>query len=91
VQTFDTILASFVDGRSRPWAQSFDLIELDIRVFNCNSAMVVGLAEVRPIGLPADAAPLRLRFLNVWRRTDDGWVYAANQWTRATAAAANAR
>ena len=91
VQALDTVLASFVDGRSQPWARSFDLVELEIRVFNCSSATVIGLAEVRPIGMPTEAAPLRLRFLNVWRKTDDRWVYAANQWTRVSAAPANGR
>lgn len=83
VNGVDTVFASFVDGRSQPWASSFELVELDVRVINCDTAIVIGLAEVRPANLPAEAAPVRLRFLNVWRKHDDRWLYAANQWTRA--------
>lgn len=84
VTPLDRILASFVDGRSRGWASRFDLVELDIRVHGCTAAIVVGLAEVRPLAAPADAPPWRIRFLNVWRRESGQWLYAANQYARVT-------
>ena len=78
----ETVLGGFVEGRSRAWASSFTLVELDIRVA-CDSAVVIGLAEARPQGAPQSSPPVRMRFMNVWRKQDGRWLYAANQWTRA--------
>jgi hypothetical protein len=80
VTNVETVLGAFVDGRSRGWASSFTVVELDIRVA-CDGAVVVGLAEARPLGAPESAPPVRMRFLNVWRKQDGRWLYAANQWT----------
>jgi hypothetical protein len=80
VTTLETVLGAFVEGRSRGWASSFTLVELDIRVA-CDSAVVIGLAEARPLGAPQSSPPVRMRFLNVWRKQDGRWLYAANQWT----------
>lgn len=80
VTRLETVLGGFVEGRSRAWASSFTLVELDIRVA-CDSAIVIGLAEARPLGAPQSSPPVRMRFMNVWRRQDGRWLYAANQWT----------
>ncbi len=81
VTTLGNVLAAFVDGRVQGWAAAFTLVELDIRVY-CDSAVVIGLAEARPVGAPPSASPARMRFLNMWRKQDGRWLYAANQWTR---------
>jgi ketosteroid isomerase-like protein len=80
VLRLDSVFAGFQDGRSRPWAQSFTHTELDVRVA-CDSAVVIGLAEVRPRGAP-EGVVVRTRFLNVWRKQDGRWLYAANQYVR---------
>ncbi len=77
----DSVLASFVDGRSRPWASRFDLLELDIRVYGA-AAVVIGLAEAEGIGAPAGAKPIRFRYLNVWRKVHGRWLYSEQQFTR---------
>jgi hypothetical protein len=80
VTRLETVLGGFVEGRSRAWASSFTLVELDIRVA-CDGAVVIGLAEARPLGAPQSSPPVRMRFMNVWRKQDGRWLYAANQWT----------
>jgi hypothetical protein len=82
VTRLETVLGGFLEGRSRAWASSFTLTELDIRVA-CDSAVVIGLAEARPLGAPQSSPPVRMRFINVWRKQDGRWLYAANQWTPA--------
>ena len=78
VKGVDTVYGAFVDGRSRPWATRFDLIELDIRVY-CGTAIVIGLAEARG-STPEQIA--RFRYLNVWRKVDGRWLYSEQQFTR---------
>lgn len=78
----DRVFAGFRDGRSAAWARSFDLTALDIRVYDCTTAVVVGVAQVRALAASAEAPPWRIRFLNVWRRMDGEWRYAASQFTR---------
>jgi hypothetical protein len=80
VMRLDAVFAGFQNGRSRPWAQSFALSELDVRVA-CNSAVVIGMAEARPVGAP-EGVVVRMRFLNVWRKEGGRWLYAANQYVR---------
>lgn len=79
----DVVLSEFVNGRSRPWAGRFEISDLDIRVY-CDVAVVVGRAAAYAIGAPAaaDRPGVRFRWLNVWRRQDGRWLYAANQFTR---------
>jgi ketosteroid isomerase-like protein len=77
----DSVFASFVDGRSRPWASRFDLVELDIRVYGV-VAVVIGLAEAEGIGAPAGTKPTRFRYLNVWRKVNGRWLYSEQQFTR---------
>lgn len=86
VTRLDRVLSGFVDGASAGWARSFDIVDLDVRLYDCRAAIVVGLAEVRPLAAPADAAPWRIRFLNVWRKEGDRWLYSANQFARVTGA-----
>lgn len=82
VRRLDSVLAVFVDGRSRGWARSFDVSELDIHVYHCTAAVVVGKAEVRASAAPPDSPPWRIRYLNVWRKQDGRWLNSANQFTR---------
>lgn len=77
----DSVFASFVDGRSRPWAKRFDLVELDIRAYG-DVAVVIGLAEAEAIGAPAGTKPMRFRYLNVWRKVNGRWLYSEQQFTR---------
>ena len=78
VKGLDTVFEAFVDGRSRPWATRFDLLDLDIRVY-CDTAIVIGLAEARG-STPEQVA--RFRYLNVWRKVDGRWLYSEQQFTR---------
>lgn len=77
----DSVFASFVDGRSRPWAKRFDLVELDIRAYG-SVAVVIGLAEAEAVGAPAGTKPTRFRYLNVWRKVNGRWLYSEQQFTR---------
>lgn len=77
----DSVFESFVDGRSRPWATRFELVELDIRVYGA-AAVVIGLAEAEGIGAPAGTKPTRFRYLNVWRKVNGRWLYSEQQFTR---------
>lgn len=83
VSDLDAVLSSFPNGQSVPWAGRFDLTNLDIRVY-CDMAVVIGQAEAwRPGATAEGSAPaVRFRFLNVWRKVDGRWLYAANQFTR---------
>lgn len=78
-----TVLDGFENGRSQPWAGRFDILDLDIRVY-CDVAVVVGRAAAYRIGAsgPEDSPAVHFRWLNVWRKQDGRWVYAANQFTR---------
>ncbi len=77
------VLDAFTDGRSRPWAGRFDILDLDIRVY-CDSAVVVGRAAAYRIGAspPEEAPAAHFRWLNVWRKQDGRWVNVANQFAR---------
>jgi hypothetical protein len=77
------VLDGFENGRSRPWAGRFDILDLDIRVY-CDSAIVVGKAAAYRIGAsgPNDAPAVHFRWLNVWRKQDGRWLYVANQFAR---------
>lgn len=78
VRGVDQVFATFVDGRSRPWATSFELIELDVRVY-CDMAVVIGVAEARG-SAPEQTA--RFRYLNIWRKVDGRWLYSEQQYVR---------
>lgn len=82
VRRLDAVMAAFVDGRSRGWARSFEISALDIHVYHCVAAVVVGVAEVRAAAAPADARPWRIRYLNVWRWQDGQWLNSSNQFAR---------
>lgn len=82
VTRLDRVLGSFTDGVSRGWAGRFEILELEIRILGCAAAIVVGLAEARPLAAPAGTPSWRIRFLNVWRRENGRWLYAANQFAR---------
>lgn len=71
-----TVLARFQDGRMPGWARRFDLPRLDIRIY-CDMAIAVGDAEIEPRNMPADAEPMRFRYMNIWRRAEGGWLYTA--------------
>jgi ketosteroid isomerase-like protein len=81
VMKLDKVFEGFKNGRSQPWAQSFKLTELDVRVY-CDTAIVIGLAEAQAKGPPDKAPTGKFRFLNVWRKQDGTWLYAANQFAR---------
>lgn len=82
MRRLDAVMAAFADGHSRGWARSFELSELEIRVYHCVAAVVTGVAEVRAAAAPADARPWRIRYLNVWRRQDGQWLNTSNQFAR---------
>jgi hypothetical protein len=77
VHGIDQVLGEFVNGRTAPWAARYDIIELDVRVYGCDSASVVGLAEVQPRGT---SAPMRWRFTNTWRKENGAWLFARAQY-----------
>lgn len=81
--SLESVFSTFPNGRSVPWAGRFDLTDLDVRVY-CNTAIVIGRAEAYPPGATAaDTEPaVRFRYLNVWRKVDGQWLYAAQQYTR---------
>ncbi len=81
VTGLETIMRTFVNGRSPAWARRFDLTALDIRVFDCATAVVIGTAEAQPLSAAADAPAWHVRFLNVWRKQGGRWRYWANQFT----------
>jgi hypothetical protein len=75
------VFSRFRDGRTPGWAESFLLPELDIRVY-CGAAIVIGRGEIRPRGASDPSQTIRVRYLNVWRKENGRWVYAAQQYTR---------
>ena len=80
VKTRDDVLKTYVDGKMAPWAASFEIKELDVRVY-CDTATVVGLSEVVPLKAKPDAAPVRFRWLNVWAKPEGFWQIVATQFT----------
>lgn len=75
------VLSRFVNGRSFGWADRFDLLQLDVRVY-CDVAVVVGLAEAHARGAPQSAPSMHFRYTNVWRKVGRRWSNVANQYTR---------
>ncbi len=76
------VLSTFKDGASPGWARRFEITSLDIRIYNCSTAVVIGAGQVQPLGDAAGTPAWRIRFLNVWRLEKGRWLYAANQFTR---------
>lgn len=64
-----------------PWASSFDIKELDIKV-HCDTAIAIGLSEALWIGAPEGAKPVHFRWLNVWTHSNDEWRLSATQFSR---------
>src|SRR5215467_4068347 len=54
VKTRDDILKTYVDGRMAPWASSFVIKELEVKVY-CDTATVIGLSEVTAKNAAPDA------------------------------------
>lgn len=79
----ETVFGAFQNGRSAPWAGRFEITDLDIRVY-CDVAIAFGRADAYRPGAAVDQAQpdIRFRWLNVWRKAEGRWVYAANQFTR---------
>jgi hypothetical protein len=80
VKTRDDILKTYVGGKMAPWAASFTIKELDVKVY-CDSATVVGLSEVVSLRAKPEAPPVRFRWLNVWAKPDGFWQIVASQFT----------
>lgn len=76
VQRLDEVLGEFVNGRTAPWATRYEIVEMDVRVYNCAAASVVGVAEVQPRGGPA----MRWRFTDTWRKENGAWLFARSQY-----------
>jgi hypothetical protein len=77
VQTIDQVLGEFAHGRTSPWAARYDIVEIDVRVYGCAAASVVGVALVQP---RSAATPMRWRFTDTWRKENGAWLYARNQY-----------
>lgn len=82
VTRLDKVLAAFPDGRNAGFARSFDIAALEIRVYGCDAAIVIGTADIRARAAPPDAPAWRVRFLNMWRRDAGRWRLTANQFAR---------
>lgn len=78
----DKVLTAFPDGRNAGFARSFDITELEIRVYGCDAAVAIGAADIRARAAAPDAPALRVRFLNMWRRDAGRWRLTANQFAR---------
>lgn len=70
----DAVLGRFQNGRFPGWAESFEISNLDIRVFCGATAVAIGDAEIRPRAAPDQV--MRFRYMNVWRKAPEGWLYA---------------
>jgi hypothetical protein len=80
IKTRADVLKTYVDGKFQPWASSFEIKELEVKVY-CDTATVVGLSEVRPKGAPPAAKAIRFRWLNVWAKPEGFWQIVASQFT----------
>ena len=56
IKTRDDIFKTYVDGKMAPWASSFAIKELEIKVY-CDTATVIGLSEVTAKNAVPDAPP----------------------------------
>lgn len=77
----ETVMKAFASGRSAPWAQRFDVTELDVQVY-CDAAIAVGLSEAEAKTSAGESRTLHFRWLNVWTRSADGWRLSATQFAR---------
>lgn len=77
----DKVMTAFAGGRSVPWAQRFDVTELDVKVY-CDAAIAVGLSEVEAKTSTGEIRNAHFRWLNVWTRSAQGWRLSATQFAR---------
>lgn len=80
IKSRNDALQMFESRRSAGWAEKFEIIELDIKVY-CDMATVVGFSEALWKGAPPTAKPLHFRWLNVWKRANKDWQLIASQFT----------
>lgn len=82
VNRLDKVLSSFSGGCNPGFARSFDISDLEIRVYGCDAAIATAIADVRILAAPPDAPAWRIRYLNMWRLDAGHWRLAANQFAR---------
>lgn len=73
-------LSMYRDGRLEPWARSFELQDLRIRVYCGRVGLTTGIGKAVPLNAPGDAEPMHYRFLHVWTRRGGKWRYTAQQY-----------
>ncbi|MGB3469879.1 MAG: nuclear transport factor 2 family protein [Erythrobacter sp.] len=81
VLDYAATVASLPSGNLPAWASTFEIVEMEIRVY-CDVATVVGFAQATPATNTTDSAPLRFRWLHVWTRKNGDWKYTAQQYTQ---------
>jgi Domain of unknown function (DUF4440) len=81
VRTREQVLQNYSSGKSSPWAKSFDVKKLDIRI-DCRTAVTIGMAEALWVGAPDGSKPLNFGWLNVWIRSGKEWRLAATKFTK---------
>jgi hypothetical protein len=80
---FDGTIILYTKGQNLPALplKSFDLSEMIVRVYGSGTAVVTGLAEVTSETADKKPFAFKMRFLNVWKKSDDGWKIAVSQRT----------
>ena len=80
---FDGKIINYQGGQKIPSLplKSFNLSEMIVRVYDEKTAVVTGLAEVTSEIAEKKPFSFQMRFLNVWRKSTDGWKIAVSERT----------
>jgi hypothetical protein len=80
---FDGKIITYQKGQNIPSLplKVFNLSEMIVRVFDKETAVVTGLAEVTSETAEKKPFSFQMRFLNVWRKSTEGWKIAVSERT----------
>ena len=80
---YDGTVIVYQKGQTLPSLplKSFNLSEMIVRVYGGEAAVVTGLAEVASETAEKKPFSFQMRFLNVWKKSGDGWKIVVSERT----------
>lgn len=80
---YDGTIINYQKGLSLPSLplKSFEMSEMIVRVYGGEAAVVTGLAELASETPQKHPFSFKMRFLNVWKKSGDGWKIVVSERT----------